>query len=383
MGYSSLHKGYKCLHVPSNRVYISRDVIFYENVFPFVNMPNSHTLPPVTESSLLSADQLMDVAHSLPLLANHGAGTGRGARLDVLIPAHAPVYVDQQPQVVHGSYSGSAPVHMHGSASGSAPMHVHGSSTPVHVHGFSTPMLLHGSSASGCMPPEPASTARCGSVGMHSPEPASSPVESRDSDLMPPSPVSRDVERQSSPAPDQETVTPPVSPAAAPSPVVTPPASSAPDSQQPAPPPSGPVTRARRGIHQPKLRTDGTMAWASVLAAFSATKHTQEPRDYKEALRIPHWRDAMEAEFAALQNNGTWRLVPPISDINLIDSRWIFKVELHADGSIERYKARLVAKGYKQRYGLDYDETFSPVVKPATIRLVLTMALSQMASSSA
>ena len=94
LGYSSLHKGYKCLHVPSNRVYISRDVIFDENVFPFVDMSNSHTLPPVTESSLLSTDQFMNVAHSLPLLADHGACTGCCARLEVLIPEHAPGYVD-------------------------------------------------------------------------------------------------------------------------------------------------------------------------------------------------------------------------------------------------------------------------------------------------
>ncbi|KAK1602045.1 hypothetical protein QYE76_027203 [Lolium multiflorum] len=175
-------------------------------------------------------------------------------------------------------------------------------------------------------------------------------------------------------SPVSQTATPPVSsPATTTSvPEISPPVSSA----APVPSPTGPVTRLRRGITQPKQRTDGTVAWNCILQAYSASKHTQEPRDYKEALRLPHWRDAMEAEFSALQDTGTWRLVPPVPGVNLIDSRWIFKVKLHADGSIERYKARLVAKGYKQRYGLDYDETFSPVVKPATIRLLLGMALS-------
>jgi histone deacetylase 1/2 len=102
-----------------------------------------------------------------------------------------------------------------------------------------------------------------------------------------------------------------------------------------------------------------------------------EPRHFRVAMSIPHWRAAMETEFDALQKNGTWQLTPPHSGINIIDSKWVFKVKRHANGHIERYKARLVAKGFKQRFGFDYEDTFSPVVKPTTIRLLLSLAITR------
>ena len=105
---------------------------------------------------------------------------------------------------------------------------------------------------------------------------------------------------------------------------------------------------------------------------------TGEPKDLHDALSNPDWRKAMDEEYEALMKNKTWHLVPSQpSNKNLIDCKWVYRIKKNPDGTIEWYKARLVAKGFKQRFGIHYEDTFSPVVKVATIRLVLSISVSR------
>ncbi|GJT80555.1 ribonuclease H-like domain-containing protein [Tanacetum coccineum] len=101
------------------------------------------------------------------------------------------------------------------------------------------------------------------------------------------------------------------------------------------------------------------------------------PRNPKDALSNPNWKNAMIDEYNALIENKTWVLVPRTSDMHVIRSMWIFRHKMRSDGSFERYKARLVGDGRSQQVGVDCDDTFSPVVKPATIRTVLSLAVSK------
>jgi hypothetical protein len=129
-------------------------------------------------------------------------------------------------------------------------------------------------------------------------------------------------------------------------------------------------THLHGGIRKPKKYTDGTIRYGNL--AISST-----PLNVQEALSVPHWKQAMHDEFTALLQNSTWHLVPLQPGHNVIDCKYVYKVKQNADGSIDRYKACLVAKGFKQRLGIDYDDTFTPVIKPATIRLVLSLVVSQ------
>jgi hypothetical protein len=85
----------------------------------------------------------------------------------------------------------------------------------------------------------------------------------------------------------------------------------------------------------------------------------------------------MEEEYRALISNGTWELVLQPQGSNVVTGKWVFMHKLRADGTLDRYKVRWVLLGFTQRPGVDYDETFSPVVKPVTVHTVLVTAISR------
>jgi histone deacetylase 1/2 len=123
------------------------------------------------------------------------------------------------------------------------------------------------------------------------------------------------------------------------------------------------MTRAKLGFRQPTV--------------FHAVPLSLVPKTFRSALADPNWRAAMEEEHAALLKNHTWDLVPQPSRANMVSGKWIFKHKFLYNSSLERYKARWVLRGFTQHPGVDFDETFSPVIKPATIRTVLSLALSR------
>jgi hypothetical protein len=111
------------------------------------------------------------------------------------------------------------------------------------------------------------------------------------------------------------------------------------------------------------------------LLALTSVTLPAELETYNQAVQNQCWLNAMKAEFAALLSNHTWTLCPRPLHQKVIRNKWVFKLKQKSDGTIDRYKARLVAKGFDQEEGVDFHETFSPVIKPATIRLVLALTV--------
>lgn len=102
------------------------------------------------------------------------------------------------------------------------------------------------------------------------------------------------------------------------------------------------------------------------------------PRDVTEALSSENadsWIGAMATEMASLKKNRTYDLVALPKGRRAIGSRWVFAVKYHKDGSIDKYKARLVARGFSQRFGIDYNQTYSPTIRPESLRLLFSLCV--------
>ncbi|KAH9779117.1 retrovirus-related pol polyprotein from transposon RE1 [Citrus sinensis] len=150
-----------------------------------------------------------------------------------------------------------------------------------------------------------------------------------------------------------------------------------------------PPQRQNRGIPKPTYEPDFSSRVKYPMSHFVSNHRLSEsnqsfvnqlsavsiPNSVQEALKDPKWKAAVNDEMRSLQKNQTWELVDLPPGKKPVGCRWIYTIKYKADGSIERYKARLVAKGYTQTYRIDYTDTFAPVAKINTIRILLSLAV--------
>ncbi|KAG8076100.1 hypothetical protein GUJ93_ZPchr0006g44468 [Zizania palustris] len=316
LGYSSDHKGYRCLYLSSNRIIISRHVVFDEASFP-----RSKTPPSFTDLELLSTDHTTSAPPIGP--SSHAGCDGGTPDLPPLAPRVARPSPALHLPIISPRAAPSTP------APRAAPLRL-GDTRARHDPPDSTMPAPRAASFDSATPTPRALVPPLPYVYTRRPRPPTAPC--------------------SAPCPSGATAGPPLPKGAVPvAPVVN---------------SHSMTTRGKHGFRQPSL-------------FHASTTPSPIPNTYRSALADPNWRAAMEEEFSALMSNNTWDLVPRPLGANIVTGKWIFRHKYQADGSLDRYKARWVLRGFTQRPGVDYDETFSPVVKPATVRTVLSLALSQ------
>lgn len=124
------------------------------------------------------------------------------------------------------------------------------------------------------------------------------------------------------------------------------------------------VTRSKSGIVKPNPK----------YALLTANTVLREPESVQEALAHPGWNASMHEEHDNCAVTKTWSLVPRTSEMHVLGNKWIHRIKLGADGTVKKLRSRLVAQGCGQEEGIDYWETYSPVVRTATVRLILHTA---------
>jgi transposase InsO family protein len=147
-----------------------------------------------------------------------------------------------------------------------------------------------------------------------------------------------------------------------------------------------PITNAFRGYHPDYEGTpptallvndEQTYVFHTEFDSLTTTDISSDPKSLAEARARadwPSWKAAMDKEIATLEAAKTWTTVPQPQGRNIVGSKWVFCIKRKSNGSVDKYKARLVARGFTQIYGVDYFDTYSPVAKMASFRLILAMA---------
>ena len=133
---------------------------------------------------------------------------------------------------------------------------------------------------------------------------------------------------------------------------------------------------------QPPVRfgIDEFITYAGVEHMAMVAGNVVEPETFSQAMKSPdakQWENAAKAEYDSLLENDTWSLVELPSNRQAIKCKWVFRAKYDSEGNIERYKARVVAKGFEQKHGIDYDETYAPVVKYPSLRALLSYSVSE------
>lgn len=109
----------------------------------------------------------------------------------------------------------------------------------------------------------------------------------------------------------------------------------------------------------------------------SNLSNLQEPPTYSQACKKPEWVEAMHKKLTVLEHNQTWEIMDLPHGRKTIGSKWVYRIKTKPDGTMDRYKARLMAKGYHQVHGIDYLDSFSPVAKMVTVRILIAVAIAR------
>jgi hypothetical protein len=344
LGYSEMHKGYKCLEVSTHRIYVSRNVIFDEESFPFSEL-----------NSNAGARLRSEIALLHPTLLPHNRG-------DIMMHdciSNNPLATKMVNEIAGGNLeenhdqnglqqeiAAAAANEGNESTSNSMPQQSAPEQTQSSPGSMRSPgvVIAQGPDKS----PARATAAQCLSEFVCSEQ---QPV--RAEQVVALDSMRTEVPRSGVVAGSSAEV------------VAT---TASEDTRN-----TGPTTRAKKGIHRPWVYTDGTVRYGK----HGFLTHSGEPYSIDDALVDKNWKIAMDSEYDALMKNKTWHLVPLMKGRNVVGCKWVYKIKRKQDGNLDRYKVRLVAKGFKQRYVIDYEDTFSPVVKIATIHIILSIVVSK------